>query len=162
MNEESYPVQDGYLSSYKANRDLTMQHSQEKNLGKVQAVASSRATDSNMPVFDCSESMDRDLEATQSDHVSRVSNVPLFVKEEDAEAPPLQTSSELNFDGAVANDSESDDNDLYLSECRISLVGFEASEMRKLVNMVRKGGGSRYMSLNDKLTHIVTGNPSEM
>lgn len=122
-------------------------------------MASSGAIDSNMPAFSCAESMDVDLEATQSSLVSSVSNV---VKEADAEAPPLQTSNELNLDGAVANDSESDDNDLYLSECRILLVGFEASEMRKLVNMVRKGGGSRYMSFNDKLTHIVIGNPTEM
>ncbi|MCI68848.1 DNA topoisomerase 2-binding protein 1-like, partial [Trifolium medium] len=44
----------------------------------------------------------------------------------------------------------------YLAECRIL-----ASEMRKLVNMVRKGGGSRCLSFNDKLTHIVIGNPTE-
>ena len=74
----------------------------------------------------------------------------------------MQPGNEQSLDGAVANDSESDDNDLYLSECRILLVGFEASDMRKLVNMVRKGGGSRYISFNDKLTHIVIGAPSEM
>lgn len=139
-----------------------MQHSQEKDIGKLQSVASSAATDSNITVFSCAEFVDRDLEATQSEHVSSFPNAPLFVKEADVKAPPAQTSNELNFDGVVANDSESDDNDLYLSECRILLVGFEASEMRKLVNMVRKGGGSRYMSFNDKLTHIVIGNPSEM
>ena len=162
MNEESYPVQSGSLSSRKVTRDLTAQHSQEKDFGKMQSGSSSRAADSNILVSDCAESMDIDPEATQSEHMSSVSNVPLFVKEADAEARLLQTSNELNLDGAVANDSESDDNDLYLAECRISLVGFEASEMRKLVNMVRKGGGSRYMSLNDKLTHIVIGNPTEM
>ncbi|RHN77893.1 putative BRCT domain-containing protein [Medicago truncatula] len=162
LNEESYPVQSGSLSSRKVTRDLTAQHSQEKDIGKMQSGSSSRAADSNMLVSDCTESMDIDPEATQSEHMSSVSNVPLFVKEADAEACPLQTSNQLNLDGAVANDSESDDNDLYLAECRISLVGFEASEMRKLVNMVRKGGGSRYMSLNDKLTHIVIGNPTEM
>ncbi|TKY56104.1 DNA topoisomerase 2-binding protein 1-A [Spatholobus suberectus] len=158
LNEESFPVQHESVSSHKVTRDLTMQHSQEKDIGKLQSATSSGATDSNMQVFSYVEYMDRDLEATQSS----VPNAPLFVKEEDAEPPPLQTSNELNFDGAVANDSESDDNDLYLSECRILLVGFEACEMRKLVNMVRKGGGSRYMSFNDKLTHIVIGNPTEM
>ncbi|KAJ1397083.1 BRCT domain [Sesbania bispinosa] len=135
LNEESYPVQNGSVSSHKVTRGSTVQHSQEKDV--------------------C---MDRDLEATQTS----VSNIPLSVKEADAEAPPLPSSNELNFDGAVAYDSESDDNGLYLSECRILLVGFEASQMRKLVNMVRKGGGSRYMSFNDKLTHIVIGNPTEM
>ncbi|XP_014502700.1 DNA topoisomerase 2-binding protein 1-A isoform X4 [Vigna radiata var. radiata] len=131
LNEEFFPVQHGSVSSHKVTRDLTMQHSQEKDIGKLQSAAS-------------------------SDSQTRI-----FAKEADAE-PPLQTSGELNLDNIVADDSESDDNDLYLSECRILLVGFEALEMRKLINIVRKGGGSRYMSFNDKLTHIVVGNPTEM
>ncbi|KAK7320972.1 hypothetical protein VNO77_30983 [Canavalia gladiata] len=162
LNEEFFPVHDGSVSSHKVTGDLTMQHSQEKDIGKLQSAASSGATDSYVPVFSSAEFMDRDLDATKSDHMSFVPNAPLFGKEPDAEAPPLQMSKELNFDDVVANDSESDDNDLYLSECRIFLVGFEACQMRKLVNMVRKGGGSRYMSFNDKLTHIVIGNPTEM
>ncbi|RDY12354.1 hypothetical protein CR513_02868, partial [Mucuna pruriens] len=140
---EFFPVQHGSVSSQKETRDSTMQHSQEKDIGKLQSAASSGATDSNMQAFSSAEFMDRDLEAMQSEHMSSVPNAPLLVKEGDAEPPPLQTSNELNFDGAVANDSESDDNDLYLSECRILLVGFDVCEMRKLVNMVRKGGGSR-------------------
>nr|KYP40240.1 DNA topoisomerase 2-binding protein 1 [Cajanus cajan] len=123
LNEESFPVQHGSVSSHKVTKDSTMQHSQEMDIGRLQSAASSGATDSNMQVH-CTD--------------------------------------ELNFDGAVANDSESDDTDLYLSKCRVLLVGFEAREMRKLVNMVRKGGGSRYMYFNDKLTHIVIGNPTEM
>ncbi|XP_020202421.1 DNA topoisomerase 2-binding protein 1-A [Cajanus cajan] len=162
LNEESFPVQHGSVSSHKVTKDSTMQHSQEMDIGRLQSAASSGATDSNMQVH-CTEFMDRDLEATQqSQPVSSVPNAPLFVKEAYAEPSPLKTSSELNFDGAVANDSESDDTDLYLSKCRVLLVGFEAREMRKLVNMVRKGGGSRYMYFNDKLTHIVIGNPTEM
>ena len=162
LNEESYPVQNGPVSSQKVIRDLNVQHSQEKDIGKLQSAASSAATDSNMPVFSYADFVDKDLEATHSEYMSSFPNAPLFVKETNAEAPPVQPSNELNLDGAVANDSESDDNDLYLSECRILLVGFEASDMRKLVSMVRKGGGSRYMSFNDKLTHIVIGNPSEV
>jgi len=61
-----------------------------------------------------------------------------------------------------ANESESDGNGRYLGDCRISLVSFEAYEMEKLSNMVRKGGGSQCLYLNDKLTHIVIGNPTEM
>lgn len=141
---------------------LTAQHSQEKEMGKLQSAASSGAPDSHAPVVSGAEFVDRDPEATQSENVtSALLDAPILVKETDPEAPPVQASHEPIVDGAVANDSESDDNDLYLSECRILLVGFEASEMRKLVNMVRKGGGSRYMSLNDKLTHIVIGIPSE-
>ena len=116
-------------------------------------------TDPNVQVS-CAESMDGDQEAMPSEYMSSVSQTRI-AKEAEAE-PPLQTSGELNFDGVVADDSESDDNDLYLSECRILLVGFEAFEMRKLINIVRKGGGSRYMSFSDKLTHIVVGNPTEM
>ncbi|CAL0315479.1 unnamed protein product [Lupinus luteus] len=161
LNEESYPVQNGFLSSHKVTRDSTVQHSQEKEISKLQSVASAAAADSNVTVFSRADFVDRDLEVTQSECISP-SNVPVFVKEADADAPPEKSSNELDFDGVVANDSESDDNDLYLSECRIILVGFETSEMRRLVNMVRKGGGSRSMSFNDKLTHIVIGCPSEM
>ncbi|KAE9595895.1 putative BRCT domain-containing protein [Lupinus albus] len=162
LNEESYPVQNGSLSSHKATRDSTVLHSQEKEISKLQSVASAAAADSNVTVFSRADFVDRDLDVTQSECMSPFSNVPAFVKEADAEAPPVKSNNELDFDGVVANDSESDDNDLYLSECRILLVGFETSEMRKLVNMVRKGGGSRSMSFNDKLTHIVIGCPSEM
>ncbi|XP_068471908.1 uncharacterized protein [Phaseolus vulgaris] len=158
LNEEFFPVLHGSVSSHKVTRDLTMQHCQEKDIGKLQSAASSGATDSNVQVS-CSEFVERDQEAMPSEYMSSVSC--RFAKEADAE-PPLQASGDLNFDGVVADDSESDDNDLYLSECRILLVGFEALEMRKLVNIVRKGGGSRYMCFNDKLTHIVVGNPTEM
>ncbi|KAF7816812.1 DNA topoisomerase 2-binding protein 1-A isoform X1 [Senna tora] len=163
LNEESYPVQNGSVSSHKTSTDyLAVQHSQEKEMGKLQPAASCGAPDSYMPVVSGAEFEDRNPEATQSEIISSgVSYAPISVKETDPEPPPVQPCDEPNLDGAVANDSESDDNDLYLSECRILLVGFEASEMRKLVNMVRKGGGSRYMSLNDKLTHIVIGTPSE-
>lgn len=142
---------------------LRAQHSQEKENGKLQSAASSGVPDSFMPAVSCDELVDRDPDATQSENTSAaILDAPIFISGTDPKAPPVQPRNELNLDDAVARDSESDDNDLYLSECRISLVGFEASEMRKLVNMVRKGGGSRYMSLNDKLTHIVIGTPSEM
>jgi len=136
-----------------------MQHSQEKDIGKLQGAASSGTTDSSVRAS-CAELIDRDHEAMPSECMSSVPQTRIFAKEADAEAP-LQTSGELNLDNVVADDSESDDNGLYLSECRILLVGFEALEMRKLINIVRKGGGSRYMSFNDKLTHIVVGNPTE-
>ncbi|XP_039683639.1 uncharacterized protein [Medicago truncatula] len=161
LNEESYPVQSGSLLSRKVTRNSTAEHSQEKDIGKMQSGSSSRAADSNILVH-CAKSLNVDPAATQSKHMLSVSNVPLFVKEADAEAPPLQTSNELNFNRAVANVSESDDDDRYLADCRISLVGFEASEMEKLSNMVRKGGGSQCLYLNDKLTHIVIGNPTEV
>lgn len=88
-------------------------------------------------------------------------DAPVVSKDGAIEAPTAQTRNESNSDVCVANDSQSEDNDLYLSDCRILLVGFEASEMRKLVNMVRRGGGSRYVSYNNGLTHIVVGTLSE-
>lgn len=122
--------------------------------------------DSNLTAAPCSGTVDSDLEATVSQKMTTIfSYAPFVVKNEDSKAPtldPLESKSEVNLDGCVADDSQSEGDDLYLSECRISLIGFEASELRRLVNMVRRGGGSRYMSFNDKLTHIVVGIPSEM
>ncbi|KAK1396671.1 DNA topoisomerase 2-binding protein 1 [Heracleum sosnowskyi] len=77
-------------------------------------------------------------------------------------APAMLPDCDTNFDGCVADDSQKDDNDLYLSDCKIALVGFEASEMRKLVSIICRGGVSRYMSLNENFTHIVVGTPSEI
>lgn len=88
------------------------------------------------------------------------SEVPLISKEGN-DPPTVEQKNGSEFARCVADDSQSEDDDLYLSECRILLVGFEASELRKLVNMVRQGGGSRYMSIREKLTHVVVGNPSE-
>lgn len=88
------------------------------------------------------------------------SEVPLISKEGDY-PPADEQKNGSDFARCVADDSHSEDDNLYLSECRILLVGFEASEMRKLVHMVRQGGGSRYMSIREKLTHVVVGNPSE-
>ncbi|KAH9757176.1 transcription coactivator [Citrus sinensis] len=105
---------------------------------------------------------DQDLEATCSQSMpSMYMDAPVVSKDGAIEAPTAQTRNESNSDVCVANDSQSEDNDLYLSDCRIVLVGFEASEMRKLVNMVRRGGGSRYVSYNNGLTHIVVGTLSE-
>ncbi|KAH9691359.1 transcription coactivator [Citrus sinensis] len=105
---------------------------------------------------------DQDLEATFSQSMpSMYMDAPVVSKDGAVEASTAQMRNESNFDVCVANDSQSEDNDLYLSDCRILLVGFEASEMRKLVNMVRRGGGSRYVSYNNGLTHIIVGTLSE-
>nr|GEV82878.1 hypothetical protein [Tanacetum cinerariifolium] len=102
-----------------------------------------------------------DVETTLSQNMaSTFSDISVPVSE-DCTPPCIQPNSSMNIDNCVAEDSLSDDNDLYLINCKIHIVGFDASEMRKLVNMVRRGGGSRYMSLNEQLTHIVVGDPSE-
>uniref|UniRef100_F6H0I2 BRCT domain-containing protein n=1 Tax=Vitis vinifera TaxID=29760 RepID=F6H0I2_VITVI len=105
------------------------------------------------------------LTASQSQDKSNVnfqSASSSLAADSNLQAPAMQDKDENKLDGLVADDSQTEDSDLYLSDCRILLVGFEASEMRKLVNMVRRGGGSRYMSFNEKLTHIVVGTPSEV
>lgn len=127
-----------------------------------QSASASVASDSNLTV-PCIGFVDTDLEATLSQNTSsKFSDAPTFIKEDETEKPAMQHKDENKLDGLVADDSQTEDSDLYLSDCRILLVGFEAPEMRKLVNMVRRGGGSRYMSFNEKLTHIVVGAPSEV
>ncbi|KFK42130.1 hypothetical protein AALP_AA2G214700 [Arabis alpina] len=106
------------------------------------------------------QSRDSDIEASASQNVSSRSMNPSTNVKEPSDAPTTKPI-EQNIDGSTARDSESEDNDLYLSDCRIFLLGFEASEMRRLVKLVRRGGGSRYMMLNERMTHIVVGTPSE-
>ena len=72
-------------------------HASKPTSNILHSAASSGATDSNVQVFSCAEFMDRDLEATQSEHMSSVSNVPLFAKEADSEPLPLQTCSESSY-----------------------------------------------------------------
>ena len=141
---------------------LTESQSQDKGNVNFQSASSSLVADSNLQAVPCGGIADPDLEATLSQNTCSTFLVaPIIIKEEEAGEPAMQNKDENKLDGLVADDSQTEDSDLYLSDCRILLVGFEASEMRKLVNMVRRGGGSRYMSFNDKLTHIVVGNPSE-
>ncbi|KAM7256625.1 hypothetical protein ACFE04_012366 [Oxalis oulophora] len=150
MNEESYPVQVGSVKI-----DLN------KVMGNSQSAPSSVAADSMFSSF-----TDQNSETILSPNMSsKFREAPVLTKECDSERPTMDPTDETKtnemVDDCVADDSESEGNDLYLSECRILLVGFEANDMRKLVNMVRRGGGSRYMLFNDKLTHIIVGTPSE-
>lgn len=141
---------------------LTKQHSQVKVIGNALPAPSSMATESNLLSVSCTGFADQDLEATFSQSMpSMYMDATVVSKDGAVEASTAQMRNESNFDVCVANDSQSEDNDLYLSDCRILLVGFEASEMRKLVNMVRRGGGSRYVSYNNGLTHIIVGTLSE-
>ncbi|XP_043703207.1 DNA topoisomerase 2-binding protein 1-A-like isoform X3 [Telopea speciosissima] len=161
LGEESYPIQGvSNSSSHAMKSGLKRQHDQENCNGNSQTVPSSGIGNSNL--LPSSMIADPDLETSLSQNMSSTfSDATIFTKEEGNEEPRLQPEHGTKFDVCVADDSQAEDSDLYLSECKISLVGFQASEMRKLVHMVRKGGGSRYMSLNDKLTHIVVGTPSE-
>lgn len=107
-------------------------------------------------------SLSEELEATLSQNISTSYSDASRINTQSVEAPTLQKMDEVNYNSRVAEDSETEDNDLYLSDCRIFLVGFGENELAKLVGMIRKGGGSRYMLLSEKLTHIIVGTPSEV
>ncbi|XP_027159017.1 DNA topoisomerase 2-binding protein 1 [Coffea eugenioides] len=157
LNEESYPVQG---SSMKTVRKMAMP-SQDKSLGNSQCEASSAGTASDPQVRLYAQKAEPNSEANIShDMSSAFCDAPTFTREEDNGQSAEQLKNNSNFDGCVADDSQTED-DLYLSVCRIMLVGFHADNMRKLVSMVHRGGGSRYMSFNEKLTHIIVGTPSE-
>jgi hypothetical protein len=49
----------------------------------------------------------------------------------------------------------------YLSGCQFYFTGFEAVEMRRLVNLVLDGGGTRYIEFNNAVTHVIVGQPLE-
>ncbi|XP_077224366.1 transcription coactivator isoform X2 [Tasmannia lanceolata] len=148
LNEELYPVRGASVSSSNAVKvGLKGQHIQDKGVKTSECVPS--------PVT-------ADLETTLSQNTgSAFSDATFFTTKETDLEPSLQVRDEAKFQGCVAEDSQSEDNDLYLSDCRILFVGFEATELRKLVNMVRKGGGTRHMSFSEKLTHIIVGTLSE-
>lgn len=141
---------------------LTAHNSQEKVTGNLQTVPSSFIADSNFAAVSGPGFSDMDFEATLSQSTPMFSDASHFINEVDVEVPVGMGKNEENTNNCIANDFQSEDNDLYLSACRIKVVGFEASEMRKIVNMILRGGGSRYMLFNDKLTHIIVGTPSEM
>nr|XP_043612844.1 DNA topoisomerase 2-binding protein 1 [Erigeron canadensis] len=158
LNEESYPVQ----------RTPATSTNRQKSSIKVQPIKNNAITNSHSgpcsmthQEIPCDRFSDAEMEATLSQNMaSTIPDVPSHVNEEYA-PPCIQSKSTVNPESCIAKDSQSDDNDLYLLNCKIHLVGFDASEMRRLVNMVRRGAGSRYMSLNEQLTHIVVGTPSE-
>lgn len=98
--------------------------------------------------------MSQYLPASFSD-ASRISNTDIVA------GPSVQETNEMQVDSHVAEGSKPENDDLYLSNCRISLVGFEEKELLRLVMMIRNGGGSRHILLSEKLTHIIIGTPSD-
>lgn len=157
LPEESFPVQ--HSSSVSTLKTLE-HHSQGKGTRNSQYTSSSMPTVSESETIFSAQDLEPDLENLLPNIRCTSSEVPLISKE-GIDPPADKQKNGSNFARCVADDTQSEDDDLYLSECRILLVGFEASDLRKLVNMVRRGGGSRYMSVREKLTHVVAGNPSE-
>ncbi|KAI3671695.1 hypothetical protein L1987_87435 [Smallanthus sonchifolius] len=146
LNEESYPVLKSPVTSLNSQR-TSSKLTRNSECGPHQDIS-------------CDGMVDADLETTLSQNMASISELSVLVSDDNT-PPCIQHKTSFNIDACVAEDSQSEENDLYLLNCKIHLVGFDASEMRRWVNMVRRGGGSRYMSLNEQLTHIVVGIPSE-
>lgn len=157
LPEESFPVQH---SSSVSTLKTSEHHSQGKGTRNSQYTSSSMPTASESETIFSAQDVESDLNNLLPNFHSISSEVPLISKEGN-DPPADKQKNGSDFAPCVADDTQSEDDDLYLSECRILLVGFEASDLRKLVNMVRRGGGSRYMSVREKLTHVVVGNPSQ-
>ncbi|KAL5982742.1 hypothetical protein ACLOJK_016818 [Asimina triloba] len=148
LDEELYPVNGASASSNGVVKSsLKGQHGQDKGITTSQSVLSNGIAETET--------------TTISQNTLSVSDASEPIKNSSV-TTNSQSGEERKFEGCVADDSQSEDNDLYLSECRILLVGFQSNEMRKLVMMVRRGGGTRHMSFSEKLTHIVVGSPSEV
>ncbi|CAA0827245.1 transcription coactivators [Striga hermonthica] len=158
--EESYPVQ-GIVASSVSGFKISEQNSQGKVTRNPQYCSSSIASALDSETTCPAQDMEPNLEVPLSNMCSAFFEVPPLPKVGD-DPPADEHKHDPDVSRCIADDSECEDDDLYLSECRILLVGFETSELRKLVDMVRQGGGSRYMSFNEKLTHIIVGNPSEI
>lgn len=56
-----------------------------------------------------------------------------------------------------SEESEFVEENMYLSNCRVFFSGLTAPDLRKYVNMVRDGGGTRFMEFNDRVTHVIVG-----
>ncbi|GFP96294.1 DNA topoisomerase 2-binding protein 1 [Phtheirospermum japonicum] len=159
LSEESYHVQGTFASSVSSLK-TSEQHSRGKVIRNSQYSSSSMATASDSETNFSVQDMETELETPLPNTHPTFVGVPPLPKEGE-DPPDDENKHDSDFARCIADDSQCEDDDLYLSECRVLLVGFDASELRKLVDMVRQGGGSRYMSFNQKLTHVVVGNPSE-
>ncbi|GAB2240448.1 hypothetical protein Droror1_Dr00020966 [Drosera rotundifolia] len=162
LNEEDFPVSGKSASSLDAIKGhLALKNSQDKSAGNCQSVQSSFVSDSKFRYFSSSMVGNSDLDATVSQTFSSaVSNDSVFAEKAEV-GIPLDPPRTDQLDACVADDSQTDEDDLYLSDCRICLVGFDAIDARKLVNLVRRGGGSRFVAYSQRLTHIVVGCPSD-
>ncbi|CAO2152844.1 unnamed protein product [Urochloa humidicola] len=148
LDENSYLVCQSSSASSGLKTSLKEQHNPE--------ISSASASFQPIPAasVDDSVSTSQYVPASFGD-ASKISNTDIVG------APDVQEAIEMQVDSHVAEDSDSENDDLYLSNCRISLVGFEEKEMLRLLMMIRNGGGSRHILLNEKLTHIILGAPSE-
>ncbi|KAJ1685865.1 hypothetical protein LUZ63_017255 [Rhynchospora breviuscula] len=149
LDEALYPVTNNppsrTSSASFSQKEKQCQH-QEQNMNTILQFVKKAATPAKLP------------EPCLSQNVS--SSLPDMVFDEPYNEKKVTTDL-AGHDLRVAEDSE-DGDDLYLSGCRISLVGFTEKEMAQMVSLVRRGGGTRFVMLSERLTHIIVGAPSEI
>ncbi|XP_078433783.1 transcription coactivator isoform X2 [Wolffia australiana] len=146
LDENHYPVSRAPIPPIKPRSIMRDQASQDQSIRMSESAMSACFSD-----FDA---------ATSQIASSNPSDSNKF-RTEDGDLVANSTGDGQKFPCSVAKDSEDEDNDLYLSDCRILVIGFEGKDQRKLVKMIRNGGGTRHMLLTEKLTHIIVGAPSE-
>ncbi|GAB2289813.1 hypothetical protein Dimus_024119 [Dionaea muscipula] len=164
LSEEAFPVSQNSVSSMDTVKGcLTLKHGQEKSIGYSQSAQFSLGSESKFQGFPTASVWDSEVDAILSQNFhSTVSNSSVFVEEAEGGVPLDPPTTDSQLDACVADDSQTEDDDLYLSDCRVCLVGFDSFDMQKLVNLVRRGGGSRFVSYSERLTHIVVGCPSDL
>ncbi|KAM0908938.1 hypothetical protein ACQ4PT_015124 [Festuca glaucescens] len=146
VDENAYVICQRSTNYYGIKSSLQEQRNPEKSSASFQSVPAASVDDS------VSTSQ---YAPASSAYASKICSTDI------AGAPSVEETNEMQVDSHVAQDSEAEDDDLYLSNCRISLVGFEEKELSRLVMMIRDGGGSRHVMLSERLTHIILGAPSE-
>ncbi|TVU26247.1 hypothetical protein EJB05_28784 [Eragrostis curvula] len=138
------------------------------NSSVLSGIKSSLKDQHNPEISSASASFQPVTTTSVDDSVSTSQFVPTSVVDAGKNSSPdivgascFQETNEMQVVSHVAEDSEAENDDMYLSNCRISLVGFDEKEMLRLVILIRNGGGSRHILLSEKLTHIVLGAPSD-
>lgn len=99
--------------------------SSQQNLYRVirssESLPSSMVGDQDFHSISATDHADPDLETTLSQNVSSMFvDLHFLAKEDNSDVAAVQSNGEVNHDGWVAEDSENEDNDLYLSECRLT------------------------------------------
>ncbi|KAI4388096.1 hypothetical protein MLD38_000459 [Melastoma candidum] len=159
LNEDSYPVPGIPVPPLKGQDSSVAALENHGNEHKRSQSFTSAFGDPYASADPALGDLDQDLETTLSQ--TCFPETHLSNKEDACEMIHDQRNESLNQDDRVAQDSETEDDGLYLSECRLMLVGFDSQKLRSLVNITRKGGASRYTTSNERLTHIIVGCPSE-
>ncbi|KAK3441555.1 hypothetical protein EUGRSUZ_B02095 [Eucalyptus grandis] len=112
LNEESYPVQGSSMSSVKT---ASCQQNQDRVIRSSQSLPSLTVGDRDFHSISATEHADPDLETPLSQNVSSKFVDPISLQKRTIVKWQL-----CSHDGRVAEVSQNEDDDLYLSECRLT------------------------------------------